>query len=229
MVGCPKLELIVDSWLIGILLITHPTVFHEILLYPSIIHCEPLCHISSKPRHFFRHKHLGVDELCPSVDAFSPTKKPPSIVFLFDVSKQTIILITGIPLLTIGWLNHQLTSLNHSCSITWIPLMNAFTSRQIQSWLVVSTPLKNMISSIGLMKFPINMEKKSSHVPATTNQLISVNIFYRWFPHLFPSTNGHFLNRCSPSCKQLQGQRHRLATEEAVARAAPGTRAWGRP
>jgi hypothetical protein len=37
-------------------------------------------------------------------------------------------------------------------------------------WLVVSTPLKNMSSSVGMMKFPIYGKSYSSHVPVTTNQ-----------------------------------------------------------
>ena len=42
----------------------------------------------------------------------------------------------------------------------------------IFNWLVVSPRLKNMSSSIGMMKFPI-CRKNKSHVPVTTNQCIS--------------------------------------------------------
>ena len=34
----------------------------------------------------------------------------------------------------------------------------------------VSTPLKNMSSSVGMMTFPIHMETYKNHVPVTTNQ-----------------------------------------------------------
>ena len=62
-----------------------------------------------------------------------------------------------------------------------------------ENWLVLSTPLKNMTSSVGIMKFPIqyiNIYRKSSssHVPVTTNQKISRNgsvhrHVARWFNH----------------------------------------------
>jgi len=42
----------------------------------------------------------------------------------------------------------------------------------LYNWLVVfATPLEKKKSSVGMMKFPILMEKSSSHVPVPTNQI----------------------------------------------------------
>ena len=50
--------------------------------------------------------------------------------------------------------------------IIWLMMVNS------NDWLVVEppTPLKNGSSSVGMMTFPINMEKYKSHVPVTTTQ-----------------------------------------------------------
>ena len=51
-------------------------------------------------------------------------------------------------------------------------LAASLSSRSPKTWLVGgwATPLKNIYSSIGMMTFPTNMEKSSSHVPVT-NQM----------------------------------------------------------
>ena len=43
--------------------------------------------------------------------------------------------------------------------------------KKLQYWLVVSTPLKNMSSSVGMMNFPIY--GKIKHVPVATNQMFT--------------------------------------------------------
>ena len=58
----------------------------------------------------------------------------------------------------------------------------------ILSWLVVSTPLKNMSSSVGMMTFPTEWKNVPNHQPATIFPLKPMGVqpcaTTRSFPHL---------------------------------------------
>ena len=77
------------------------------------------------------------------------------------------------------------------------------------SWLVVSTPLKNMSSSIGMMTFPTEWKIKV-HVPVITNQIyIYINPnkspFSNGFPMVFQTTNQfrNFLYSTCSTCARV--------------------------
>ena len=64
-------------------------------------------------------------------------------------------------------------------------------------WLVVSTPLKNMSSSVGMMKFPTEWTFNSM-VPVTTNQIINLRRTPR-IPTSFGTVSSTVrVSRCGP-------------------------------
>ena len=83
-----------------------------------------------------------------------------------------------------------------------------FKCSLIECWLVVSTPLKNMSSSVGMMTFPINMESHSKfhscsshHQPEFSSQSHNIN----WHPAITVSRR-HTNMFLDPDgrCNQLQ-------------------------